>query len=796
MALPTRRPPVLGLRWASAAVFSGVLFASAAALTVLGFELLLAGGSPYYIVSALLLLATVPFVLLRDVRGAWIYGAWLLLTIAWAIWEASFDPWPLVARLAAPSALGLYFLLPFASERNRTGNSALVAKLVGWSSLGVLVALSLLLLARARFTPPADVSRPVVSLDTAVSDPEDWRNYGRDPAGTRFSPLDQINVRNVAHLTRAWTYRTGHDYSGPTATFETTPLAIGGRLFLCTPSDHVIALDGDTGRQLWRFDPHASTSPPGMTICRGVSWYANPISPKGEICSERVFVATIDGRLIALDAERGIACPDFGTQGQVNLLEGLGPVERGYYQVSSAPQLIRGNVVLGGSIADNMSVNEPSGVIRAYDAITGRLAWAFDVGHLERHDAPVAAESYTRGTPNSWGPISADEQLGLVYLPTGNATPDWYGGQRRDFDDRYSSSILALDARTGAMRWSFQTTHHDLWDYDIGSQPTLFDIEVAGFRLPALAQPTKRGELFVLDRRTGKSIWSVTERPVPPSSIPGEHAAPMQPFSTGLPSFSGPRLTETMMWGLTPIDQAWCRLQFRRSHYEGPLTPPRLDQWVIVEPGYMGGSDWGGTTIDLDHRILILNVTHVALRSMLLTRQEADARGLKPLSATNHGAMGGAAPMMGTPYGVDLRPFMSPLNVPCQQPPYGELAAVDLVHRSVLWRQPLGTARQSGPLGIASHLPFVMGVPNQGGPITTRGGLTFIAAAQDGYLRAFDTVTGKELWRAELPAGGQATPMTYRSTRTGRQFVVIAAGGHVPLNTKRGDYVVAFALQK
>jgi quinoprotein glucose dehydrogenase len=793
MPVATRRPLVLSPKWVSAALFSLLLFASAAALMVLGVLLLLAGGSPYYVAAALLLLAATPFVFLRDERGAWIFGVLLLLTIAWAIWEAGFDAWPLVARLVAPSALGLYFLLPFAAEKRRISNSALIAKAVGFCSLSVLVVLTLLL-CRARPAQPAEVSQTIALRTSAAADAGDWRNYGRDPAGTRFSPLDQIDVHNVAHLARAWVYRTGHDYAGPTATFETTPLAIGGRLFLCTPSDEVIALDGDTGRPLWRFDPHASTSAPGMTICRGVSWYANPLATKGDVCSERVIVATIDGRLIALDAERGLACPEFGANGQVDLLEGLGPVERGYYQITSAPQVVRGNLVLGGSIADNMSVNEPSGVIRAYDAVTGRLAWAFDVARPETHDTPESGQQYTRGTPNSWGPISADEQLGLVYVPTGNATPDWYGGQRRDFDDRYSSSVLALDAQTGALRWSFQTTHHDLWDYDIGSQPALFDMELAGARVPALAQPTKRGEVFILDRRTGKPIWSVVERRVPASTVPGEHAAPTQPYSTGFPSFAGRRLTEAMMWGLTPIDQAWCRLHFLRSHYEGSLTPPRLDQWVIVDPGYMGGSDWGSGSIDLDRHILILNVTHLALQAMLLTRREADARGLKPLSSTNHGAMGGAAPMLGTPYAVDLKPFMSPLNVPCQQPPYGELAAVDLATRRILWRQPLGTARESGPLGVHSHLPFVMGVPNQGGAITTRGGLTFIAAAQDQYLRAFDSVTGIQLWRAELPAGGQATPMTYRSNKTGRQFVVIAAGGHVPLGTQRGDYVVAFAL--
>jgi quinoprotein glucose dehydrogenase len=461
--------------------------------------------------------------------------------------------------------------------------------------------------------------------------------------------------------------------------------------------------------------------------------------------------------------------------------------------VTSAPQVVRGKVVFGGWVTDGQFVGEPSGAIRAFDAVTGKLAWAWDMGRPEVTSLPQAGETYTAGTPNSWAPISADEELGLVYLPTGNATPDYVGVHRRPFDDKYSSSVVALDALTGEVRWSFQTTHHDTWDYDVPSQPTLVDLPDGK---KALLQPTKRGELFLLDRRTGEPLSSVEERRVPATDVPGEHSAPTQPFSVGLPSFAGQPPDEKRMWGVTPFDQLWCRIKFREARYDGTLTPVGLERPSVVYPGYLGGMNWGGVSVDTDRDLIIVNSTHVLNYDQLISRQEADVLGLRPFSESHHGDVGGPVAQMGTPYAASIRPFLSPLIVPCTEPPYGRLSAVDLKSRRIVWSESFGTAEDSGPLAIGSHLPFRIGVPNIGGSVTTRSGVTFIGASQDRYLRAFETTTGRELWRQRLPAGGQATPMTYWSAPSGRQFVLIAAGGHGGLLAKEGDYVLAFALPR
>jgi quinoprotein glucose dehydrogenase len=389
--------------------------------------------------------------------------------------------------------------------------------------------------------------------------------------------------------------------------------------------------------------------------------------------------------------------------------------------------------------------------------------------------------------------MSADEALGLVYVPTGNATPDYYGGHRTAIDDRYSSSVVAIDADTGEVRWSFQTTHHDLWDYDVSSQPVLFEMATPQGNVPALVQATKRGELFVLDRRSGQPLVEVAERAVPRSTIPEEHAAPTQPFSVGFPSFAGPLPTEARMWGITPFDQLWCRIAFRKARFEGSMTPLGTDRPSVVFPGFLGGFDWGSVTVDPQRGLLIANANRVPNYDRLLTRAEADQRGLKPFTPKHPEFVGGAVAQAGTPYGADIAPFLSPLVIPCTQPPYGVIGAIDIGTRQLRWERPFGTANGSGPLAIRSHLPLTMGVPNLGGSVATGSGVLFIAASQDNYFRAYDSSTGKELWRYALPAGGQATPMSYLAP-DGRQFVLVTAGGHAGLLTPDGDYVIAFAL--
>jgi quinoprotein glucose dehydrogenase len=469
----------------------------------------------------------------------------------------------------------------------------------------------------------------------------------------------------------------------------------------------------------------------------------------------------------------------------------MGDVPYGYYSVTSAPQIIRGKAVLGGGVVDGQFWGEPSGVIRAYDAVTGRLAWAFDVGHPHNHGAPT--ETYTPSTPNSWAPISADEALGLVYLPMGNSVPDFFGGMRRPFDEDVSSAVIALDAETGQLRWRFQTVHHDIWDYDVPAQPTLIDLPTPKGVRHALIQITKRGQIFVLDRVTGEPIKTVTELPVPQGEIAaGERLSPTQPFSTDMPALRSPQLREADTWGISPIDQMMCRILFKKSRYQGEFTPPTLDRPMLYTPGFSGGAEWGGVSVDVDRGIMIVNWNRFASRVDLITRAEAQARGFRRFDG--HGQGSGAHPMENTPYAAQAElTFMSPLEIPCTAPPWGLITAIDLVSGRVIWNKRFGTGRDSGPWGIASHVPLPMGVPNIGGSVTTRSGLVFIAATAERAIRAYDIESGLELWQARLPGGGQATPMTYRSARSGRQFVVIAAGGK-PQFSQLGTKIVAYAL--
>lgn len=791
-------------RW----LFALLLAAIGAMLALGGAKLLLLGGSAYYLVTGLLLTASAVLLWRRRRSGVYVFGVTLPGTLAWAIWEVGFDAWALLPRLGLLFALGVWWLLPVSRrgllptafspvmERWRRGprlagiilGSLALAALGGWA------------LRSAGSAPPADPilqagtrpPRSAASVAPAAEVPaSDWKHYGADAGGTRFSTATQITAANVDRLELAWTYRTGQDVPPGYVTFEATPLKIGKALYLCTGYNDVIALDADSGRELWRYRAHVEAADVFAFTCRGVAYYRVPGATGA--CAERIYTNTVDARLIALDALDGQPCRNFGAGGAASLLAGMGEVRRGYYYVTSAPTVVRGRIVLGGWVTDGQYWGEPSGVIRAFDAVTGRLAWAFDMGHPDRRGEPPPGEHYTRSTPNSWAPMSTDEELGLVYAPTGNATPDYYGAQRRSFDEQYSSSVVALDAETGQVRWSFQTVHHDLWDYDVASQPTLVDLPTSQGVRKALLQPTKRGEVFVLDRVTGEPLLPVEERPVPQDgAAAGERLSRTQPFSVAMPSFRGPDLTERSMWGLTPLDQLWCRIRFRQAHYEGPFTPIG-QQWTVMFPGFFGGFNWGGVTVDTERHIMVATSNRMANYNRLLTRAEVDARGLKARRPGSTEFVGGAVPQENTPYGADVQVFFSPLEVPCQQPPYGFLSGVDLRTGQLIWHRPLGTAQDIGPLGIRLGLKIPFGPPSAGGAITTASGLTFVAASQDAYLRAFDTGSGALLWEGRLPAGGQATPMTYL-TDSGRQMVVIAAGGMASFKTKMGDYVVAFAL--
>lgn len=772
-------------------VFAIILVVISAGLIWIGGQLALIGGSVYYLIAGVLVLISGLLHWRGDRRGAMIYLLMLGGTWIWAFWEVGLDGWGLAPRLIGPSVLAIGFI-PAGRVTAKLGSrlgtfnrrqlAAACAVLMAAASVGWLVS----------GQSAQSVESPSPSSLAAADD--DWPAWGRDQGGTRYSALAQITPGNVGTLKLAWTFRTGFPQTDPYRTVEVTPLKIGASLYMCTPNNDIISLDSESGAVKWRFRARTEDARAGFAGCRGVAYFRSA-NALGTQCAERIYTGTIDARLIAVDALTGRPCPDFGKSGVVDLRTGLGEFDAGYYYITSAPQIVRGKLVLGGWVTDNQHVNEPSGVIRAFDAINGKLAWAFDVGRPYDHSEPGPGKTYTKGTPNSWAPISADESLGLVFLPTGNPNPDFFGGKRRDFDDRYGSSVVALDAETGALRWSFQTTHHDLWDYDVASQPTLYDLPLGGSRVRAVIVPTKRGEIFVLDRLTGRPLTPVSERPVPQTNVPGEWTSPTQPFSVGMPNLAGPELTEKTMWGITPLDQAWCRLEYRKSNYKGTMTPPVVGKPTIIWPGYAGGSNWGGITLDLERNLLIGNSMRVAYRVELIPRAEADALGVKPISSSSHRSIGLISAQAGTPYAVRNSTFMSPLDVPCTQPPFGMLTAIDMKTRKRLWEQPLGTAKDSGPLGLESQIPITMGVPNTGGSIATRSGLVFIGATQDRYLRAFSTTTGKLLWKARLPAGGQATPLTYLS-QSGRQFVVIAAGGNMAVGSKVGDYLLAYALPK
>lgn len=769
------------VRWglAGVLVLIGLVVASG------GLWLLTLGGSPYYLFAGIAVAGAGVLLARGDRRGAWVYAAFLVVSLVWALWESGLDGWALTARLLAPAVLGACFLLPgLYGEEPQTRWSKRLAHGPRAPPIAALVCVLAVGGAGLKPTPaPAPFPAPDVEVVTAAAGAE-WSAYGGTVAGDRYSTLDQLTPENVSHLEVAWTHDAGATDAGAESPMQTTPIMVGDTLYYCSQTNVVFALDPETGEERWRFDPEVEQPGPGWIVrCRGVAYHRSAVAE----CPERIITATFDARLIALDARTGRLCSSFGEGGQVDLTAGLGEVESGFHYVSSAPLIARGRIILGGSVIDNVSVDEPSGVIRAFDAETGALSWAWDLGRPNRRGAPREGETYTRSTPNSWAPASADEALGLIYLPLGNPTPDHWGAGRSPESERYGSSVVALDAETGEVRWSFQTMHHDLWDYDVPAQPTLVDIRRDGVVIPALIQPTKRGQLFVLDRRTGAPISPVEERPVPThGGVPGERMSPTQPHSVGMPSFGG-ALAERDMWGVTPLDQLWCRIAFRRLRYEGEATPPGLDASLIY-PGVGGGMNWGGVSVDPVHGVAIVNTMYMGATIQLIPRAEADEMARR----------GGDAPqaMAGAPYAAQVSTFYSPLNTPCNEPPYGRLSAVDLRTGALLWQRPVGTIRDSAPLGLSTGLPVPMGLPNLGGTLVTQSGLVFMGAVRERRFRAFDIRTGRELWSAQLPTSAQANPMTYVSPRSGRQFVVIAAGGHPRLQMPAGDTLVAFALPR
>ena len=619
----------------------------------------------------------------------------------------------------------------------------------------------------------------------------DWPNYGNDPGGMRYSPLTEINRENVANLKVAWIFHTGDisDGSGgrKRSGFETTPILVDGSLFFTTAFNRVIALDPETGNQRWAYDPKIDQTldyGDGL-VNRGVATWLDRARIASQPCRRRIYEATQDARLIAVDAATGKPCADFGNSGQVNLTNVPG-YRAGWYHMTSPPAVIDDLVVVGSAIDDNQRAAMPAGVVRAFDARTGALRWSWD---------PVASDPGTQtaasskkpierqtGAANAWSIMTVDPQRALIFIPTGSASPDYYGGLRPG-DDKWANSVVALHAKTGALAWGFQLVHHDLWDYDTASPPLLATLRRDAHDVPVVIQGNKTGFLYVLNRDTGAPVFPVEERRVPHSDIPGEAASPTQPFPTAPPPLSFQKISADDAWGPTPQDRETCRTWIQSLRNEGIFTPPSL-QGTLAVPGNLGGTTWSGYAFDPQNGLLIVNTNNLVAKVRLIPRADFARRELR----TEDGEY---SPQTGAPYGLFRRFLQSPSDMPCTAPPWGTLSAVDMSEGKIRWQIPLGSMQDFG----GKHPAIPPGSINLGGPIVTAGGLIFIAGTFDPFLRAFDVETGKELWKAPLPASGHATPMTYRFSSSGKQFVVIAAGGHPKITEESlSDALVAFTL--
>lgn len=832
-------------------ILSIIVFLVGLLLGAGGLWLATLGGSWFYILLGVALVASAILLVGRRPAGLALYGAIMIVTLAWAVWEAGFDWWALSARGSLLLVIGLLLLMPPMVRAMRKPQEPKAGYGVNAGVLAASLAICAAVGVYAMFQNPNEIvgafdderMAATEELETGVPDGE-WVAYGRTSAGRRYSPLAEITPGNVANLEVAWTYHTG-DVRGPDdpveTTYEVTPLMVDDTLYICTPHSIVIALDPVTGEEIWRFEPLLK-QPPTVTTqhmtCRGVTYFdgggaapatespqAEPVDrvelsaaevttdaagepqnvvtdlaeidepnpeidrePPGEAgaggpeCVRRVFVSTSDGRLISLSAGTGEICPGFGGEdGTVNLWANMPNVTPGSVYSTSPAVATDRLIIIGGAVNDNASVTSPSGVIRAYDAFTGELVWNFDSKNPQATEPIANGETYSENAPNSWSVSSYDPDLGLIYLPMGNESPDQYGGVRGPDVEKFSSSILALDADTGEVAWVYQMAHHDIWDYDAPAQPSLIDLTIDGQTVPALVAATKQGEVFVLNRETGEPVLPVEEVPVPQEgAVDGEITAPTQPVSTI--SFNPEPLTGADMWGATPLDQLACRILFQQHNYRGRYTPPSTNG-TIVYPGNFGTFNWGAVAVDPNRDVMFAMPVYLAFTVRLIPREDTLTRVVTeagdPVFNENFGA----------PYAVKIGAFMSPIGLPCQGPPWGYIAAVDLRTGETVYKHVNGTVRDLAPI----PLPFEMGVPGIGGPIITKGGVAFLSGTLDYYVRGYDLQTGEEIWRDRLPAGGQATPSTYLGA-DGRQYLVVVAGGHGSTGTAAGDAIIAYAL--
>ena len=624
--------------------------------------------------------------------------------------------------------------------------------------------------------------RPADSIDVG----DGWGHYGGDAGGNRYSKLSEINPDNVVQLSVAWMYQTGDLQHRPDAIHrsatEGTPLLVEDSLVFCTPFNEVIAVHPGSGEELWRFDPQISLQqePANQFVCRGVAHWRDVYGTG--TCSSRILMGTNDARLVAIDATDGSRCTDFGDNGEVRIDPGMDLWWPGEFQITSPPVIVGDTVIVGSAIGDNARVEAPAGTVRAYDVRSGAPSWQWDpIPRSPENPASATWEGEQpprEGHANVWAPMSADHERGLVFLPTSSPSPDFYGGLRPG-DNQYANSVVALHADTGEIAWTFQTVHHDVWDYDVPAQPGLYSVWKDGKSHDVVAQATKTGMIFILDRDTGEPFLPVEERPVPQNGARGERLSPTQPFTVATPPLVPDRLSGDDAFGITWFDKRQCRKKIEESLAQGLFTPPS-EQGTLLYPFTGGGANWGSTSFDPARNLLVVNMNNLAHHIMLFDSEE-----LKNVRKVFHDQE--VSPQQGAPFGMKREMLLSPFGLPCTPPPWGIIAGVDLATGQIVWRKTLGTTEDLSP-GPGVRL----GTPNLGGPIITAGGLVFIAAALDNYLRAFNLENGEELWKGRLPAGGQATPMTYEWE--GRQYMVIFAGGYSRIGSKLGDHLVAFSL--
>ncbi len=790
-----------------------VIAAIGLGLTIGGVWLVAIGGSPYYLLAGIAMLVSGVLLVRGRITGAYLYIAVVVLTVLWAFTDSTSNlVWALVPRIIAPIVLLIATLLvmpTLTATRQRW-------RLAGGAIAGVVVATALLFTVLG--TRDVAIAALPAQTSTGMGDPSgvatgaDWPVYGGTGAARRYSPLTQINASNVGELKQVWLSHTGDMPSDAAAAAqygaETTPLKIGNSLYLCSAKNIMISMDAATGKENWRFDPKVANEwIPYTAACRGVTYYAVPGAKPDAVCATRILEGTLDARLVEVDARTGKPCADFGTNGQVDAKIGMGHVFPGLVSINSPPVIVRGIAVTGHQTTDGQERYEPSGVIQGFDAVTGKLRFAWDMKHPEWNGYPPAGQEWSRGTPNMWTMASGDEKLGLVFLPMGNSTVDYWSSLRTKPENDFATSIVALDVTTGKPRWHFQAVKKDAWDYDFGSQPSLIDYKGT----PALLVSSKQGDMYVLDRATGKALTPVGTIKAPGGGIEPDQRSPTQIVSLWH-TLRKDVLTESDMWGMSPIDQMICRINFRRASYKGFYTPPEVDRHSIEYPGYNGGTDWGSVAVDPMRGVIVANYNDMPNYVRLVPRKIADQKGWftreqkADMAKQDQGgnasrgdkphAEGAGDPQAGTPYAVDVNagwqmPFTGML---CKQPPYGGIRAIDIATGKTIWDRPFGSARKNGPFGIPSYLPFTIGTPNNGGSIVTAGGIIFVAAATDDLFKAIDLKTGKILWQVALPAGGQATPMVYE--QNGREYVVLMTGGHHFMKTPIGDQVIAWALPK